>query len=192
MFHVFLCFDKVTSWQHCIDYNTTNARLSKLGATPAAQASGKQIPSSAKGNKHCQSKVTSAPPFPSFGDPQTASHPASPGTSDPSDDSSELCSQAPRLEKNFPLACPNCLVPQHPRKGSRHCARLPRQKRKEVVLNLRRHYIQHALLTKVPCLLLLFKDQSAFDLLVFSRFLAFSPLGAAPCNGNTWSPILIP
>ena len=47
-FTVFKCVETVASWQHCIDYNTISARLSKLGATTAAQVSGGQIPSSEK------------------------------------------------------------------------------------------------------------------------------------------------
>ena len=40
---VFFCFFSAlrrASWQYCIDYNTTSARLSKLAATPAAQVFG--------------------------------------------------------------------------------------------------------------------------------------------------------
>ena len=38
------CCQTVAAWLHCIDYNTTSARLSKLGASPAAHVSGGQIP----------------------------------------------------------------------------------------------------------------------------------------------------
>ena len=44
----FWCLETVASWQHCIDHNTTSAGLSNLGATPAVQVSGGQIPPSAK------------------------------------------------------------------------------------------------------------------------------------------------
>ena len=48
----FWCLETVTSWQHCIDHNTTSAGLSNLGATPAVQVSGGQIPPSAKSVQH--------------------------------------------------------------------------------------------------------------------------------------------
>ena len=90
------------------DHNTTNARLSELGATPAAQVSGGKIPpSSTKEKGRCKSTVTSAQHFPPSGSPQTAKQHATPGTGGPSEvDSSELSSQAPRLQRNFPPACP--------------------------------------------------------------------------------------
>ena len=47
-FVLVLCFETVASWQQCIHYNTTSARLSKLGATPAAHVSGGQFPPSTK------------------------------------------------------------------------------------------------------------------------------------------------
>ena len=83
------------------------------GATPAAQVSGGQIhPQQTR--RHCRSSVTSAHRCPPSGSPQNRQQ-ASPGTRDPlQDDSSELSAQAPRLQENVPLACPNCLAPQHP------------------------------------------------------------------------------
>ena len=56
-----LCFDTSASRQQCIDYITTSARLSGLGATPPVQVSGGQIPPSAikKKNGTAKSTVTS-------------------------------------------------------------------------------------------------------------------------------------
>ena len=52
MFFLFLGnIETVASRQHCIDHNTASARLSKLGAAPAAQVSGGQIPPSTKEGK---------------------------------------------------------------------------------------------------------------------------------------------
>ena len=74
------CFETVPSCQHCTDYNTTSARLSKRGATPAAQVSGGQIPPTAKqGKGHCQTSVTSAHHFPTSRSLQTTRQCASPG-----------------------------------------------------------------------------------------------------------------
>ena len=42
-FCVVVCHETAASWQHAIDYNTSTAALSTLGATPAAQESGGQI-----------------------------------------------------------------------------------------------------------------------------------------------------
>ena len=56
----FLCFETAASWQHCIDYNTTSARLAGLGATPAAQVSGGHIPPSRRKKRHCWSTVPAA------------------------------------------------------------------------------------------------------------------------------------
>ena len=47
----FLCCATAASWQHCIDYNTTSARLTGLGARPAAQVSGGHIPPSTRKKK---------------------------------------------------------------------------------------------------------------------------------------------
>ena len=87
VFCFLLCFETLASWPHCIDYNTTSARLSTLGATPAVQVSGGKIPpSSNKEMGHCRSSVTSAHHLPPSGSPQTARLLASPGKGDPSPD----------------------------------------------------------------------------------------------------------
>ena len=103
------CFETGASWQHCID--STSARQSKLGATPAAQVSGGQIPPSAKKEKgHCESSLQHII-LPPSSKPQTARH-LTPLTGDQlKDDSSELSSQAPRLQGNCPPARPNDLAP---------------------------------------------------------------------------------
>ena len=68
-------------WQHCMNYNTTSARLSELGATPAAQVSGgKLLPLQHKEKGHCQSLVTSAHHFLPPSSPQTVWHLTFPGT----------------------------------------------------------------------------------------------------------------
>ena len=55
----------MASWQLCTDHNTTSARLSTLGATPAAQVSGGQTPPSAnQDTRHCQSSAASPPHLP--------------------------------------------------------------------------------------------------------------------------------
>ena len=91
--HVFfLCLETAASWHRCTDYNTTSARLSKLGATLEDSSPAKQ-----------GKKGTHLP-----AGPQTTRHLTSPGTGDPlKDDNSELSSQALRLQGNFPPACPN-------------------------------------------------------------------------------------
>ena len=90
----------VASWQQCLGYDTTSARMSKLGATPAAQVSGDQIhPSTTreKGTAKAQwpQHSISHPPSSS---PQTTNHltPSLP---------------APRLQGNFHQACPARPVP---------------------------------------------------------------------------------
>ena len=87
----------VRLWRRCniaLITHTTSAGLSKLGATPAAQVSGGQIPPSANKEKgHC----TSAHHVPPSGSPQTTRQLVSPGKGNPSnDDSSELSSQTPQ------------------------------------------------------------------------------------------------
>ena len=55
----FVCFCSAlrqTSWQHCVDCNTTSVRPPKLGATPASQVSGGQIPPSTKQRKQASLK----------------------------------------------------------------------------------------------------------------------------------------
>ena len=72
--------------------------------------------------------LNSAHHCPPSGSPQTARHLASPGIEDPSkDDSSELSSQVSRLQRKLSTSMPELLSPQHPGKGSRHCAHLRHQ-----------------------------------------------------------------
>ena len=78
-----VCFETAASWQHCVEHHTTSAKLSKLGATPAAQVSGGQGPPSAKQvNGHCKSSFGSAHHLPPSSNSQTARHLTSPGTRD--------------------------------------------------------------------------------------------------------------
>ena len=58
---LFCAFETAASWQHCVDSNTTSARLSKLGATPAAQVFWRTDPSlnKTRKDKHHKSKVAS-------------------------------------------------------------------------------------------------------------------------------------
>ena len=125
------CFETVASWQLCIDHNTTSARLSKLGATPAAQVSGGQTPPSAnQETRHCQSSAASPPHLSTFRQSQTTRQRASPGKRDPTkDDSPALSLPAPRLQGNtFHERARDRLAPQLPGNSSRHGAHLPRQK----------------------------------------------------------------
>ena len=63
--------------------------------------------------------ITSAHHVPPSGSPQTAKQLTSPGTGDPlTSDSLELSLQVPRLQGNFPRACPNCFAPQRPSSSS--------------------------------------------------------------------------
>ena len=62
------------SWHHYIDHRFPNARLSKLGATPAAQVSDKQIPPSTKKALLKLSHIsTPLPTFWQFSDCQASS-----------------------------------------------------------------------------------------------------------------------
>ena len=91
------------------EYNTTSARQSKLGATPAAQVSARVTDSYLfkQGTKVLPQQSLQQEIFTPSGSSQSTRQPASPGTRDPSkDDSSELSSQAPRLQGDFPRACP--------------------------------------------------------------------------------------
>ena len=54
-FLILLCSETVASWQHCTDYNTVSAGRCKLGATPAAEASG-QMPLSTNEEKRVTAK----------------------------------------------------------------------------------------------------------------------------------------
>ena len=126
------CFSycSLRQWQHNIALITAQPRLllSKIGATPAAQVSGKtssslisKVKSTAKAHHLSPSS-----------NPQTNKHLISPGTRDPlKDDSSKLSSLAPRLRRIFPTSCPNVIL----------------LVRKDCdILILKRQHVQHVLL----------------------------------------------
>ena len=108
-------FETLASWQYWIDCNTISARLSRPGCNTCSPGVWRTDSTLSKRGRALQklSHFSTSLPTPS-GSPQNRQQ-ASPGTRDPlQDDSSELSAQAPRLQENVPLACPNCLAPQHP------------------------------------------------------------------------------
>ena len=61
------CFETEPSWQHRMDYNTTSAGRSELGATPADQVSGGQLPPLSKQGKRALLKLSHfGTSFPTF------------------------------------------------------------------------------------------------------------------------------
>ena len=148
-FSFFQCLEIAASWQHCMDYNTTSARVSQLGATTCGPGVWKTDSSLYMQGKKGTARAKSLQHVPPSGSPRTAKHLSSPGTRDPlKSDSSELSSQALRLRRNVQKAChTNIFAPQPPGKRIKTLCSPPSSEEKKVVLILRRHHVQHALFT---------------------------------------------